>query len=271
MRFINVDSKKATLRNGMLTLETDIGYDITVPIYPMLRITEIFDKDAKLGFGMELALGELTANSLPQDKNLIKTQKQLTDYLENISHIPDSFEYDDFMIGFVYGEPTQPDNFKWMFQFRSSDRIFSTMIFDNGIDIQCPISTHSWFENQLFHGRMVVDKSEILKVVGNGAGRVRIIGKNFGRNKIGDTSKIPEGCDEISVRFHVVKNRWYLDYLKKGKKIGNPTELRGITADVVMKASTDRSGERPKVTERIKTDDIASLIVKAGWATILGR
>jgi len=272
MRFINIDPKRSSLKDGILTVKTDIGYDLHVAISPMLRVNEQMGPHGKPGFALDMALGEMNSIMLPQDPNLIKTQEQLNEFLKKISYIPESFDYDDFMIGFVYGDPQNPDNFKWMFQFRKGESIITSMIFQNGIDVNCPISTHSWFENNIFHGRFVVDKNDLLYVGDSGAGRVRVNSKQVGGYPVGDVSIIPEKCDEISVRFNIQKNKWYLHWLTKDDKdLGNPLEIRQIMADIKMVANTDRSVERPKVTERIQRKDVASIMVKAGVATILGR
>jgi len=268
MRFINTDPKKASIKNGIMTIPTDVGYNLTVAIHPSISISEVLNEGTP-GFLLDMPLGEMNSVMLAKDSNLIKTQDQLDKYLKDISHIPDSLVYDDFMIGFIYGNPNQ-DNFKWMFQLRQKDQVVTTMIFQNGIDIQCPISTYSWLDGE-YHGRFIVDRNDLLKVVDSGPGRVKVIGKNFSNNPEGDTSIIPKECNEISLRFNVYKNRWYLHYFNKNKDLGDPTEVREIVADVIMKADTNRNTEKPKVTERIKVKDVASITVKAGVATILGK
>lgn len=255
-----------------MTVKTDIGYDISVPIFSIVGVNEQFF-DNQPAFILNTNLGKLEIIQHPQDKNFLKTENDLQTFLKTASYIPETWKYDDFLIGFIYGDPNagDPNNFKWMFQFRTNDVIFNSMIFANGIDILCPVSTHSWFDGGTYHGRLVVDKNDLLTVERSGVGRCKVIGKTLGGHPQGDKSRIPDGCDIISIRYNVYKNRWYLHYMKKGAEIGKFTEVREILADVPMTANTDKSTVKPKVTEEIKVDDIASLMVKAGIATILGK
>jgi len=272
IRFINSDPKNISIKDGIMTVKTDIGYDLQVPIHPIVGIHEQFVNNLP-AFSLNTNLGKLEVIQHPQEPSFIKDQTMLEGFLKTSSYVPETWEYQDFLIGFIYGDPNKgdPNNFKWMFQFRIDDQIFTSMIFANGIDINCPVSTFSWFDGGIYHGRMVVDKNDLLTVERSGAGRCKVVGKTLGGHPQGDKSRIPDGCDIISIRYNIYKNRWYLHYMKNGAEIGNYSEVREILADVPMTANTDRSIVKPKVTEEIKVDDIASLMVKAGVATILGK
>ena len=118
MRFINADPKKVTVKDGIMTIHTEIGYDISVPFNPMVAINEQL-MNTQLGFSLNLNLGNMEYTILPQDPGVVKNQDDLNKFLKTASYIPDTWNYDDFLIGFIYGDPAMgdPNNYKWMFQY----------------------------------------------------------------------------------------------------------------------------------------------------------
>lgn len=274
MRYVNADCTKATLKDGIITIPTEFGYSVSSPLTSIVSVDEKLVKGIPSLNLLDLQVSRSSVTTqLTQDQDTVYTQGQLSKYLGNSNYIPETWVYDDFMVGFIYEDPRNgnPDNFKWMFQFRVNDQVISpSMTFAEGVDITCATSTFSWFERGSYHGRMIINRADIDRVVQSVPERVKIIGKCGGYSE-GNISLIPKNCNTVSIKFNIHKNRWYLHFLDGTNDLGNELEAREIITDVPMEAHTDRNSSKPKVTERIKKDDIASLTINADFITILGK
>lgn len=265
MKEISIDFSKATLKRSIITLPTELGYDINIKLFPILKLQEQIGQNKEPGFIIDLVIEETTLTEYP---NAIKTEESLKKFLKEQSFIPKHFHWKDLLIGFTYGSPQ--DEHKWMLQMRLENQsIFDTLIIENAIDVNCPTSTHSWFEG-IWHGRMVITKRDLKSIREISPGHVEIIG-DCGGNPEGDKSLLPEGADKIIIRYDILKNMWYAHIQDKEGKELKVLQEQNMDFDIPMKGRVDRKFKKPKVTEVINVEDIASINYRSNRLVILGK
>lgn len=257
MRPFGVDFKKAEFNpeTGFITIPTDTGYDINMKLSPSIKIEERIGQNGEPGFFAQLNINE---SNITSTKDPIKTQDALDNYIKKLPFIPQGLEYKDFLLGFIYSQPQDPDNHKWFMQFRNDNGQFiEVLTVPDKVDVNCPVSTHSWFDGN-WHGRLkfVPDDLDDVEVVSNAY--VKIKGKKCGGYPKGDTSIMPEGTDNVVLRYNIFKNKWYCHFMQEDKTL-KELECDSMIIDCPMEGFVNRNHEKPKVTQQIKPENIASI------------
>jgi len=271
LRLLNVKKEDIEYKDGIMSVKTDTGYTVKFPMTPMIGLLENLTENQQPIFNGNVQFGVLEQEVKPSE-NKIGTQQDLDKYLRASPVIPESLEWDDFLVGFIYsGNPQDQDNHKWFMQFRKNGQIFQSYIYANGIDIKVPVTSYSWNDGN-WHGRLMVKRSDFEKLIEQPDNIAEIHGKKCGGYKEGDLSLIPDGCEILEVRYNIFTNKWYVSFLgKKDKKLEPDLVLDSISASIPMEAKTDRGHIKPKVTQRIKVTDIANILMISGNLTILGK
>jgi len=202
------------------------------------------------------------------------SQADLQELLSKRSVIPEYLNYENFTVGFVYANAQNPNNHKWMFEYRKHQNIFWAQ-HHLGVHLhRVPITTTSWFDG-IYHGRFLVQKQDVDTVTEGEPGIVTIHGvkKDLDATK-GDFSKIiPNDVEKIRLRFNIREDYWYADLLKPGEVISElkPLKVRHITAEGLnFEGIADFSFEKPKVYYLAKTKEILDVKVMAETLFITG-
>ena len=200
-------------------------------------------------------------------------QAKLVEILKERDVIPEDLAYQDMTIGFTYANAQNPQNHKWMLEFRRNKNIFWALHF-LGISVnKVPLQTISWFDG-IYHGRFIVNKQDIGKTVEKTPGWIELQGKEMDK-KIpkGNTSLIPEGVDRIRLRFNIKEDFWYGDLLAPKEVISKlkPLKFKNITAEnLFLEGVADHSFQKPKVYYIVKTKDVANIMLMANNLIIQG-
>ncbi len=268
LKRIDIDPKKMTYKDGKMHIPTKYGYDVNVDFEFSIALdpTEFKSGTPVFSINPNLKKAVVVANkdAIP-DTELIKQ-------LKKVPVVPDEWKWQDFLVGFIYSNPQDPDNHKWFLQVRRNKQIFSSVPI-LGVDIDCPVSTFSWhdgFPGGIYHGRFLIDKKDMIEIKEEKWGFIKIIGKQP-EGVDGDTSMIPEGVKFVRLRFNIKTDFWYIDWLdSKEKEVGKPVEFRSFVSTCPMKGIADYSKTKPWVSMRIKVDDIGQ-IQKMGEYVVINR
>lgn len=257
MKPFGVDFKKAIFdpETGFLTIPTGTGYDINMRLSPSIKIEEIIGQNREPGFFAQLNISE---SNITATKNPIRSQEELTKFIKELPFIPEGLNYKDFLLGFIYSQPQDPDNHKWFMQFRNDqDQFIEVLTVPDKVDILCPVSTFSWFDGN-WHGRLKVVPNELDTIETISDSHVKIKGKKCAGYKQGDISIMPEGTDNVVIRYNIFKNKWYCHFMKEDKTL-KELECDSMIIDCPMEGFVNRSHSKPKVTQQIKPENIASI------------
>ncbi len=255
---------------GMVRLPVEFGYKVIFAIEPHVSLNpyDPFQNNApeiQSNIMLRPIKIEGGPDAIPQSK--------VREILQKRDVIPEEMSFQDMTIGFTYATPDNPQNHKWMLEFRRNKKIFWALHF-LGVSVnKVPIQTTSWFDN-IFHGRFLVSKQDIGKTVEVKPGFVELQGKDMKR-KIpkGDTSLIPAGVDRIRLRFNIKEDFWYGDLLAPKEIISKlkPLKFKNITAEnMFFEGIADYTFQKPKVYYIAKVKDIANIMVMANNLIIQG-
>ena len=273
-REVKVDSKNVEYdpAKRRMRMHTEVGYNIIFEVEPHVSIN--WSDPWQNGipeFQTNIMLKPLT---IEKDKNPFN-KEQIKELLDKRSVIPDDLNYENFTVGFVYATPQNPQNHKWMFEFRRRKQIFWAQHF-LGINLKrVPITTTSWFEG-VYHGRFLVQKPDVATVVEDSAGYVTIIGQDLKKvNNVSDFSKIiPPDYDKLRLRYNIREDYWYGDILKKDQVISDlkPLKIRQIAAENLdFKGVADFSFQKPKVYYLCDVDKLADVKMMAETLFLSGK
>lgn len=256
MKPLGVDFKNAVFNKdtGFLSIPSDTGYDINLQITPQIKLHEQLGNDGQLAFFASLNIVESTITAR---KGAITNQKDLDKYVKTMPFIPKDYEYEDFLLGFIYANADDPNNHQWFLQFRNKQGgIMESLPVTSQVDISCPTATYSWFEDN-WHGRFKFKPNELKDVKEISTGHIEIKGKKCGGYPKGNTSIAPKGTGNISISYNIFTNKWtaYMQGLDELVKL----ECDSIILDVKAKGFVDRNHEKPKVTQIIEMKDVASI------------
>jgi len=274
-RNITAKPKEATLKDGVLTIETEYGYTVAFLMKPFFGINttrpwmknqqQEMIPEFQTAFNMQpVSVRPIVGKAKPRD--------EIMEHLKTRNVLPEGIEFDNFTVGFVYATADNPMNHKWMFEFRKNKRIFHAMHF-SGVIIDCPFSTTSWHDN-IYHGRFQIDKNAYTKVTEDKPGWITIQGNKSKHSSKGDVAMIPEGCIDIRFRFNVKTDYWYADFLdSKGGTISKPLQMHDILGEgVIVKGDIDwdTNPTKPKVTMHCDPKEIKNLMMMAETLVIKG-
>jgi len=274
-RNISTKPKEATLKDGVLTIETEYGYEVSFNMKPFFGIntTRPWMKNVKQ---IDIPEFQTAFNMQPIAVNALdgkaKTRDEVLEHLKSRNVLPEGIDFDNFTVGFVYATPDNPMNHKWMLEFRKNKRIFHAMHF-SGVIIDCPFSTTSWHDN-IYHGRFQIDKNTYTKVTEQKPGWVTILGNKSKHSAKGDVGMIPDGCVDIRFRFNVKTDYWYADFLNtKGETISKPLQMHDILGEgVIVKGDIDwdTNPAKPKVTMHADPKDVKNMMMMAETLVLKG-
>ncbi len=252
-RNISTKPQTATLKDGVMVLETEFGYQVTFKMVPYFGIntTRPWMKHPKTG--VDVPEFQTAFNFQPMDVSPLegaKTKDEITAILKEKTVLPAQLDYDNFTIGFIYANDDNPMNHKWMFEFRRNKNIFHAMHF-NGVNIDAPFSTTSWHDG-IYHGRFQMNKDAFKKVLESKPGWVTITGNDHNKHRPkGDTKMIPEAAKSIRFRFNIKTDYWYGDLLDgKGESVAPPLKMHDILGDGITLTGNidwDSNPAKPRV------------------------
>jgi len=272
-RGVGAKPKEAILKDGKLTIEVDYGYTITFNMNPFFSVntTRPWVKNQK---GIEIPEFQTAFNMAPLAVDALRGAKSREEIIEDLktrSVLPD-LQFDNFTVGFVYAQADNPQNHKWMLEFRKNKNIFHAMHF-LGVDIDCPFSTTSWHDG-IYHGRFQINKEAFVKVTENKPGWVTIEGTAKKERPMGDVSLIAEGVKRIRLRFNIKTDYWYGDQLdEKDEAVGPPLKMHDILGEGIKLTGHidwDSNPAKPRVMFHADCADIKDISMMAETLVIKG-
>lgn len=271
-RQINANVKELEFdpEKGMIRMPIEFGYRVVFAIEPHISLNP-YDPFQNSAPEIQSNIFLRPIKIEPTDKAV--SQDEILKILKERDVIPSEVGYQDMTIGFTYANAQNPNNHKWMLEFRRNKNIFWAMHF-LGVSVnKVPLQTTSWFDG-IYHGRFLVNKQDVAITKEVKPGFIELQGKDL-KKKIpkGNTSLIPEGIDRIRLRFNIKEDYWYGDLLKPGEKVSTlkPLKMKNITADnIYLEGVADHSFQKPKVYYIVKTKDIANIMLMADNLIIQG-
>ncbi len=264
MQPISIDMSKVTWKNGKLIVPV-AGCEIKLDVIPIIKLAPELVA-GELSFYANITLG---GTAISEDDKKPKTKEMLKAILDKEPVMPTHWKYEDIMVGFVYSTKEDLNNHQWMLTPRIGDRKGEMIFSRDTIDIECPMSTISWFENKLWHGRFCIIKKDIKKFIKKNPGNITIVGKCGGYPE--GSKEYPENTDTISIRYNIFKDKWYLAFIDKEEKFISEEEVDGLLTDIKMYGKVDRNFDKPRVTQYVKVEEIASLKIISKMAIIYGK
>lgn len=273
-RNINTKPKEATLKDGVLTLETEYGYLVAFNMNPYFSIntTRPWQKNQK---GTDIPEFQTAFNMQPIAVDALSTAKTREEILEHLKtkNVLPELEFDNFTIGFVYAQDDNPQNHKWMFEFRKNKNIFHAMHF-LGVTVDCPFSTTSWHDG-IYHGRFQINKEAFKSVIeGVKPGWVTVTGNKNKHRAKGDIALIPTNADRVRFRFNVKTDYWYGDFLgKDDASVAPPLKMHDILGEGLVltgHVDWDSNPAKPRVMFHVDCKDIKDVSMMAETLVIKG-
>jgi len=265
---IDYDSAKHLLR-----MRTELGYNVIFEVDPYVSINYAD------GFSPQ-GVPEFQTNILMKPVKVEKGEKPMSldsikEMLKKRSVVPKSIQYENFTLGFVYANAQNPQNHKWMLEFRRQQQIFYAMHF---LGISCkkiPVTTTSWFDG-VYHGRFLCQKDDLGMVSESKPGWIVVEGKVLDKKEEARdiTKVIPEGSEKLRLRYNIREDFWYGDILKPGQLIPEikPLKMRHITAENMdFFGLADFSFQKPKVSYLVDVNTIADIRMMADTLFLVGK
>ena len=260
-RNIGTKPLTAVLKDGVLTIEIDYGYSVTFKMQPFFGIntTRPWMKNQK---GVDIPEFQTAFNMAPMAVDVLpgaKTRDEILEALKSKTVIP-QMEFDNFTVGFVYANADNPQNHKWMLEFRKNKNIFHAMHF-LGCDIDCPFSTTSWHDG-IYHGRFQVNKEAFKQVLETDKpGWISITGNNHNKHRPkGDVKLLPVDAERVRFRFNVKTDYWYGDFLDKNDKaVSQPLKMHDILGEDIKltgHVDWDSNPAKPRVMFHVNCKDV---------------
>lgn len=254
-----------------IMFRTELGYNIIFDVEPHIAVNY---SDPFLNGAPEFQANMILRPVSIQKGKTPMTKEEITNMMKDRNVINENLNYEHFTIGFVYANQTNPNNHKWMFEYRKQKQIFYAQHF-LGVNLrQVPITTMSWFDG-IYHGRFMVAKEAVEKVIEESPGYVSILGKDKKTNPVNDFSRlIPKDIEKVRLRFNIKEDYWYADLLKKDEVVPTikPLKMRHITAEALdFDGVADFNFPKPKVYYLCKREDIADAKLMADTLFLIGK
>jgi len=222
---------------------------------------------------------ELTFVKMEKLSNF-KNQTQIKAILKKESIIPYDLVYDHILLGFVYADSTDPNNYRWWLDFKDSKNQSVYHYYGDKIQMNCPVTTKSWHDpdpNGIWHGRFVLSPNEVKTILEPKKGVLNIIGKLKAECKPLDTKKvcsianIPDKAESLRLRYNVREDIWFCDILDKTDKQIGQIPCKSIICDAKMYGEVVTIGDKPKVSTRINVKDISDVAIAINSLIIRGK
>ena len=266
---MNYRTIRSTLDEDQIIIHTEFGYDLYFNVRPVTEIDAITDyEDGKPDFQVNLKL--IFVKAIETKKAI--PRKKIEQSLRERSIVPSDLEFDDFLIGFVFASDDEPNNHKWWLDFRKGEQTVHNIFIDE-LDIRCPITTKSWFGQEVYHGRMVVTKDNLLAIKQPHLGKIEIIGKPVpGRMKaVCKTNIIPEGTEYLRLRYNIKEDFWICDYMNKEDKRIQAIPAKGIICDAPLYGQVMAIGDMYRVSTKVYVKDISDMATAVNSLIIRGK
>lgn len=254
----------------------EFGYKIHYKLVPetFLYSDRVDDDKPHFSTGMELEFIKLEAT----DKS--KTNEEIDKIFRNKSIIPPSLVYDHILLGFVYADDNDPNNFRWWLDFRDNKNQNVYHYYTDNIEINSPITTKSWHDedpNGIWHGRMVFSSNELQSILEPTPGKLVVRGKlrkqckPLNQKNICSSQDIPEKTESLRLRYNIREDIWFCDILDKEDKEIGVIPCKNIICDAKMYGQVFAVGNKRRVSTRININDVSEVGIAINSLIIRGK
>lgn len=272
--FRQIDAKVSDItydkEKAVLTIPDQFGYKIQFHVEPLLSINQYTP--------FMNNVPEYQTNIMMRPVHIARDEKSLNqkaiqEKLKTMSVVPNSIDYENFSIGFVYATAENPMNHKWMLEYRKAGNIFYAQHFE-GVRLEnVDIGTMSWNQG-IWHGRFTVKKGAFKTIVEESPNQIVIKGKAPSKHTAkGDTSLIGEGVDRLKFRYNIKTDIWYAEMLGPDGATVSPTlEFKSILGEnVTMRGDIDWGHQKPKVSVYMDVSKIKEIKLMSDTLIIQGK
>lgn len=264
MRFIKsiLDNDKVIITIPQANLKIHYKLNHTTQVD---TITD-YPEDDLADFAVDVNLEFIKVERLPNHKN----RKQLHTLLSKEDLIPPDLQYKYIMLGFVYSNPTDPNNHKWWLDFRDSQNNSVYNYFAPKIKIHAPITTKTWHDpdpNGVWHGRYVFEKG--IKILETNPGELTLTAP-IKKVKKQNISILPKQATNLRLRYNIREDIWFCDVLDNKNIELESIPCKSIICDAKM-SSNVIGGNKPKVSTLIKVSDIGEVSLDINNLVIRGK
>ena len=260
---------QSRIDKDQVIIHTEFGYDLYFKVKPFTEIDAVTKyEDGQPDFQVNLQLEFIKA---VQTKKAIPREK-IEESLKDRTIIPQGLDYDHFLIGFVYSTDEDPNNHKWWLDFRKDDKSVHS-VFADKLDILSPITTKSWFGNEVYHGRMVVLKENLLSIKQPHLDKIQIVGKPVpGKTKaVCKTNIIPKGTEYLRIRYNIKEDFWMCEFMNNKDEKLESIPAKGIICDAPLYGQVKTIGDMYKVSTKVYVKDISDMATAINTIIIRGQ
>lgn len=267
---------KSKLKDDTLIVKTDFGLDV----YYKISHTTSVDSITKYDDGIPDFATDIGIDFIKVVKHKkAKTRQEITSILKKESIIPHDLVFDRILLGFVYADNTDPNNFRWWLDFRDAKDQSIYNYYTDDIEINCPITTTKWHDNDpngIWHGRMVFSPNELQTILEPKPGKLIVSGElrskiSLDTKKICSSQNIPEKTESLRLRYNIREDLWLCDILDKEEKEIKTIPSKSIMCDAKMYGNILIEGDKPKVSVKVKIEDISDMGIAFNGLIIRGK
>jgi len=213
-------------------------------------------------------------------KDMSKTKQALSredikTIMKTKNIIPPTLVYDHFLLGFVYADSSDPNNHRWWIDFRNNKDQSIYNCWGDKIKINCPYTTHSWFENEFHHGRYRFSSGDVEAIKEPRPGELVILGKLKKECKpiknVCSIQHLPDKAHTLRFRYNTREDLWFCDILDKKDKSLGQISCKSLICDAITYGNVINVGDRPKVNTRINVTDISDIAIAINSLIIRGK
>ena len=261
---------KAELKDSKLVITIpELGYELECDVDARVSVDPIteYPEDEYPDFGVSLNISHTHAKPLEG----YKTRKESFKYLKNKSVIPKDLEYTHAYVGFVYSSMGDPNNYKWWIDLRDK---FDTNVYNFyavNLKLSIPVTTHSWFMDNFYHGRFMVTKKDLKKLLMpddrnmEAKGICKASKQNIIHKELHKKTKF------LRIRYDIKLDHWYCDSLDKDMNELTSSIYKKINIAAPMKGYKDESSSKPKASMIIEVKDVKSIETSLNSLSIIGN
>lgn len=270
---------KSELDNDVLIVTiSELGYKIHWKINHTTFVDSItkYKEDDYPDFITEVQLKFIKTEPLKD----AKSKEETTEILSHQSIIPPKLDYDHILLGFVYADDSDPNNFRWWLDFRDTKDQSVYNYYADNIKINCPITTTKWHDedpNGIWHGRMVFSKSVLHNILEPKPGLIIVNGKlrqeckPLNSKNICSPQNIPEKAESLRLRYNIREDIWFCDFLDREDKEIGVIPCKSVICDAKMYGQVLKVGDKPRVSTRININDISEIGIAINSLIIRGN
>ncbi len=207
--------------------------------------------------------------NVKKGKNAIP-RKQIIALMKTKSIIHPDLIFDHILLGFVFGEDSDPNNHRWWLDFRDKNNQNVYNYFGDRVEINCPITTKSWHENSTWHGRMVFARDQIKEIQEPAPGKLIIKGKHV-KSKAKGFPDLPPDTENLRLRYNIREDLWFCDILDRDDKPLGVIPCKNIICEAKMLGETAVIGGKPKVSTKVHIKHVAEIGIAINNLIIKGK